>query len=134
MKPELFEAYAFVSALAGSRGAPCTWQTFDDKGKDKALARVLHGPLAGLEETLVRLNDLGAGVFVTVNETNLKGRTKDDIERSAPCSSTPTSQSLAPFAFKPSFRVKTSPGKEHDYWNVNGDATREPEDREALEG
>jgi hypothetical protein len=60
-----------------------TFQLFDDhKGrKDKSLARVLHGPLVELYATLVNYSRRGAGVFVTVNETNLRGRTKDCITR-----------------------------------------------------
>ena len=60
---------------------PVTFQTFSDvkpKGKDP-LARVLHGSLDDLAEELERLNQAVAGIFVSVNETDLKGRSKPNI-------------------------------------------------------
>jgi hypothetical protein len=68
-----------------------TFQTFDDarvlkNGKlvpraDKRLARVLHGTLIEHAAELRRLNKLGAGVFVTINETDGRGRTIKNIVR-----------------------------------------------------
>ena len=58
-----------------------TFQTFDDNSdrNDPKLARILHGSLEKHWDTLVKLNYAGAGIFVTVNETNLKGRKATDI-------------------------------------------------------
>ena len=58
-----------------------TFQLFDDneKRKDSSLARVLHGTLAERYVTLVDYSRRGAGVFVTVNQTNFRGRTKECI-------------------------------------------------------
>src|SRR5262245_32714042 len=42
-----------------------TFQTFGDGGKDDSLTRVVHGSLDQRWKDLVRLNDRGAGVFVT---------------------------------------------------------------------
>ena len=39
----------------------------------------MHGSLAGKFAELSRLSALGAGVFVTVNRTDLKGRRKENI-------------------------------------------------------
>ena len=59
-----------------------TFQTFvDAKGGSKKLARILHGTLDELWDELVRLNNAGAGIYVTVNETDFKGRTKKNILR-----------------------------------------------------
>ena len=60
-----------------------TFQTFDDNKdrKSKALARVLHGTLDECFAELTRLNNLGAGIFVTINETNFLGRTAKNIVR-----------------------------------------------------
>jgi hypothetical protein len=127
VKPDLSQASAFVAALAGSPDAPCTWQTFDDDGerKNKALARVLHGPLSAVAESLERLNALGAGVFLAVNETDLKGRSKANVVKVRALFVDADGPILRPYAVDPSFRVESSPGRSHAYWLVNGDAMLE---------
>lgn len=58
-----------------------SYQTYDDnkERKDPRLARILHGTLDEHWDTLVDLNNRGAGIAVTPNKTNLKGRTAKDI-------------------------------------------------------
>jgi hypothetical protein len=60
-----------------------TFQTFDDNKvrKNPALARVLHGTLDECFPELIRLNNLGAGVFVTISETDFQGRSTKNIVR-----------------------------------------------------
>jgi hypothetical protein len=60
-----------------------TFQTFDDNKErgDKRLARIFHGTLDECFPELVRLNNLGAGIFVTVNATDLQGRSNKNIVR-----------------------------------------------------
>lgn len=60
-----------------------TFQTFDDQNNrsDKSLVCVLHGTLEDHFETLAKLNQRGAGIFVTINETDLKGRRLKNIVR-----------------------------------------------------
>ncbi len=77
----LNDAMQFVERLTGSPDTPCTWQTFDDAGKDRSLARCLHGPIASHWDTLMGLSARGAGVFVTVAETDLAGRRAANIIR-----------------------------------------------------
>lgn len=73
-------AERFLEALTGSAGTPVTWQSFDDStAKKKALARILHGPLVEHETELRELNDRGAGIFVTINETDLRGRKAGNV-------------------------------------------------------
>ena len=57
------------------------FQTFDDnkQRKDPSLTRILNGSLDEHYETLCRLNAAGAGIYVTVNETDLKGRSIANI-------------------------------------------------------
>ena len=43
------------------------------------LARVIHGTIDEYYHTLCRLQKEGAGVFVTVNKTDLKGRSKVNV-------------------------------------------------------
>ena len=60
-----------------------TFQTFDDNGarKSRGLARILHGTLGEHFETLSSLNRRGAGVFVTINQTDGRGRARENIVR-----------------------------------------------------
>lgn len=98
-----------------------TFQTFDDtKGRDdESLTRVLNGTLDKHWQALCALNRKGAGVYVTVNETDLQGRKKTNITRvraifqeqdRAGCPELPTAPHIA---------VESSPGKHHRYILVN---------------
>ena len=74
------EAQKFLNQLnPAAKGF--TFQTFDDlKGRNNpSLTRELHGTLDEHWDELVALNAQGAGIFVTVNETNLSGRTTQDM-------------------------------------------------------
>ena len=75
--PHFEEAEAFLNALDG-KDAQFTFQTFDDvKGRqDKTLAHIYHGTFNKHKKTLAAINKRGGGVFVTINETDLKGRKK----------------------------------------------------------
>ena len=115
------QAETFLRALDPS-ATTFTFQTFDDDKhrKDRRLAHVLHGPLDQHWATLEALNKQGAGVFVTVQETDGKGRKAENITRiravfheddtGEPVSLPPTAQ----------IEVESSPGKRHRYWLVDG--------------
>ena len=73
-EPDLNQAHAFLKLLDPEAGA-FTFQTFDDTPtKSRSLAKVWHGSLEDLAEPLATLQQAGAGVFVTINETTLSGR------------------------------------------------------------
>ena len=74
LTPDLEQTRRFIEALTGDADYPVTFQTFDDKGRDKSLARIIRGPLAEVGGQLARLNNAGAGVFVTINRTDGSGR------------------------------------------------------------
>ena len=113
-------AQDFLTLLAEGVDAH-TFQTFDDnkQRKDLSLVRVLHGTLDQHFDELKRLNKLGAGIYVTVNETDLKGRSKANIinvravfqEADRPGIPIPT--------LTPQIVVETSAGKFHRYWLTN---------------
>ncbi len=109
-----------------------TFQTFTDSPEDREnfpvasngkrydpLAKVLNGDIDVLFEKLVDLNNKGAGVYVTVNKTDLTGRTlknmvgvralwqEDDGDgKDLPCN--------------PHIVVESSPGHYHRYVLVDG--------------
>ena len=62
-------------------GWPHTFQTFDDsKQGRRQLARVIHGKkFSDVALSLSRLNEQGAGIFFTVNQTDGKGRSAKNI-------------------------------------------------------
>jgi hypothetical protein len=114
-------AERFLSAL--DPGTPkFTFQTFDDNQdrKDASLARVLHGTINQHWLTLGNLNDRGAGVFITINQTDLKGRRVNNIVRVRACF---VDLDGAPFPGSPHrpphIVNETSPGRWHLYWLVS---------------
>jgi hypothetical protein len=67
----------FIEALAGQSDPRITAATFTDS-KDRPsvdpLARTFYGRIGDIDPKLMGMNKRGAGVFYTVNETDLKGR------------------------------------------------------------
>jgi len=112
------EATRFLEKLDSGNGF--TFQTFDDGDEEKKpLARVRHGSLEEHFPLLGQLNDQGAGIFVTVNETDLKGRKTDNIISVRAVFADLDGAPLEPvreFGFKPQIIIETSPNRWHAYW------------------
>ena len=98
-----------------------TFQTFDDDRdrKDSALTRILHGSLDEHLATLMELNRRGAGVFVTINETDLRGRKKSNITRVRAVWQEDDGEGKS-LPMEPHLVVESSPGKYHRYLFVDG--------------
>lgn len=116
---DLEQARAFLTAL-GTTGDN-TFQTLAEKSGCRLLPSILHGPLEALAATLASCNRQGAGVFVLINEGDGRGRKRGNIVRvralfadfdGAPL---PTRWRLEPQVI-----VRTSPGRYHAYWRVQG--------------
>jgi len=99
-----------------------TFQVFDDTPtKARNRARIIHGCLDDLAEDLERRNIEGDGIFIAVNQTDLKGREKRNIIglRSAwadidfKAASEPFDLAKVPLA--PSMAVRSGHGV-HLYW------------------
>jgi hypothetical protein len=116
-KVEKLAAEQFLTLLAEGVEA-FTFQTFDDNKhrKDSALTRLLHGTLGQHFDELCRLNGLGAGIFVTVNETDLKGRTKANIVNVRAVFQEADRHGVPTPPLTPHIVVETSAGKFHRYW------------------
>jgi P4 family phage/plasmid primase-like protien len=118
------EALKFLSWL--DRNATFfTFQTFDDNDKreDRKLTRILHGSLDVCWAELVRLNNEGAGIFVTINETDRKGREAKNIVRVRCVFADLDGSPLEPVVRHkqvPHIVVVSSPGRWHAYWQVDG--------------
>ena len=97
-------------------GTHHTFQTFCDKGINKRLIKQLHGTIEEHLKELTKLNQKGAGVYFTVNETNLKGRTTEQIQRVRALFIDLDGFPLPKkFELQPHMIVETSPKKYHCY-------------------
>ena len=96
-----------------------TFQTFDDKMRNKRLIKQLHGSIKQHFNELAELNQKGAGIYFTVNETDLFGRTTQHI-KSVRAVFIDLDGTPLPTKFDviPSLVVNTSPNKYHCYWIV----------------
>lgn len=118
------EALRFLAALDPTTDQ-FTFQTFDDDKdrKDNKLAQVFNGTFAQHEKKLTELSKRGAGVFVTVNETDLKGRKVANIKRVralfVDLDGIPLKKVLGDKELpSPQIVVESSPDKWHCYWLV----------------
>jgi len=118
--PDLSAAQRFLTALDEDADG-FTFQTFDDdKGRrGGVLARILHGTLAENAGALTGLNERGAGVFVTVNATDLKGRKAENITRICAVWQEDDGGGRA-LPLEPHLIVESSPGKFHRYLFIAG--------------
>jgi putative DNA primase/helicase len=119
---DLEAAEQFLGFLQATR---CTFQTFDDDAerKDGKLASILDGSLAEHANQLVRLNRLGAGIFVAVNRTDGHGRKRENITRVRAVTLDLDGASLdrvKQCTLKPHIIAESSPGRYHCYWRVRG--------------
>jgi primase-like protein/D5-like protein/DNA primase RepB-like protein len=119
------EAERFLAALDQSAKG-FTFQTFDDDAdrKSPALARIIHGTLQERSSQLAELNERGAGVFVTINRTDLKGRKRENVIAvraafvdfdGAPIDPIVSDTELP----QPHILNETSFGRWHAYWLTN---------------
>lgn len=119
--PDLSAASRFLDLLA--EGEAVTFQTFSDRGKSGAPARILHGYLDEHAVELQRLNTAGAGVFWMVSCGDGKGRTASNVTAVRALFVDLDGAPLAPVAacaVQPHAVVESSPGRFHAYWMVTG--------------
>ena len=133
--PHFEEAEVFLEALAG-KDAQFTFQTFDDvevwsdekqkniKRQNKDLVRVYHGTFNEHKQKLASINKRGGGVFVTINETDLKGSKKENILKIravfVDLDGSPIQPILdLPEDLQPHIIIESSPNKWHAYWLVD---------------
>lgn len=118
-RPSKAEAQRFLDLL--EPGGMFTFQTFDDDQgrKSKDLATILHGTLDTHYDTLVRYNQRGAGIFVCINQTNLKGRKNSDILKVRACFVDLDGAPIEPVLnhpVEPAILVESSNGRWHAYY------------------
>lgn len=106
-----------------------TFQTFGDK-KNTGIARIFNGKFTEHARQLIDLNKKGSGVFVTINETDGKGRKVENIisQRAVWIEDDDGLNIKTPLP--PHLVTETSPGKFHRIFLVSG-MTRE--DHKAIQ-
>lgn len=114
-------AQLFLRAIGGRQFC---FQTFDDNAgrKDQALVQVMHGMVEENFGTLEELNRRGAGIFVTINRTDGKGRRRHNIVGVRALFVDLDGAPLEPvlrWALPPHVVVESSPGRFHAYWLVD---------------
>jgi hypothetical protein len=120
-KPEQGQCPRFLKLLDPSAGG-FTFQTFDDNRarKNPALTRIVTSPPPARDE-LVKLNQQGAGVFVTINETDGGGRKSENITRIRAVWQEDDDGFDGAFPLHPSMVVETSARHFHRYWLLADD-------------
>jgi RecA-family ATPase len=113
------QAWRFLAMLDPEAG-DFTFQTFDDRDvpeieKKNGLAKVIT--TADLKPLLDKHND-GAGVYVTVNLTDGRGRKTENIKHVRAVWQEDDNGRGGPFPIEPSIVVESSPGRFHRYWLV----------------
>ena len=119
--PQLAPAGDAARFLAALGDGSHTFQAFADSRRDARLARVLHGTMAQHGEALRRLNARGAGVFVTVNRTDGKGRKRENIRAVRAYFVDLDGAPLEPVQaapLPPHAVIESSPGRWHAYWLI----------------
>lgn len=111
-----------------------TFQTFDDdkNRKDRRLAQIWI--LSEPNDELCELQRAGAGIFVTVNETNGKGRKSEHIIRIRAIWQEDDEGFEGTFPIPPSLVVLTSEGKFQRYWFVADDWPADEQGRADFAG
>jgi len=124
-KPDWRAVKLHVAALTGDAATPVTIQTFDDRHQDGSLAGWRHGRLIDpeMQKWIVTRYKRGAGVFITINETDGQGRRGENIKRYRAAFVDLDGAPLpASWPLEPSFVVESSPGKYHIYWLLTSGA------------
>lgn len=115
MTPDLDAAMTYLAALDPSDDR-FTFQYFRDTERSDVRPRHSHTRLVDVADMLAKMNAAGAGIFVTVNRTDGRGRSAANVTalRSVfiDCDR-PRARSLA---LPPSMSVQTSPMRGHHYW------------------
>jgi hypothetical protein len=130
IEPDREAAERFLAALDPD-ASQFTFQTFDDNvdrateyklkhgHADWTLTRVLHGSLDRHWDTLCRLNAAGAGIYVTINATDFKGRKEENVVRIRSLFiDLDKGEPLPKLHAEPHIIVESSRLKWHVYWLV----------------
>jgi hypothetical protein len=123
-------AVTFLKALDPT--APkFTFQAFEDRANKTGNppARVIHSWRELLHE-----HALGAGAYVTINETDLAGRKAENIKRIRAVWQEDDDGFAGTFPLEPSLVAESSPGHFHRYWLTADDWPADEQGRKDFDG
>lgn len=115
---QFLDASSFLKAL-DSNAKEFTFQIFDDlRPKRKHLAEVFSGTLSEHWDRLVDLNNKKLGIHVAIQETDLKGRKKENIKniRAIIADNDGNKIDIEKLPLSPSIVVESSTGNSHLYY------------------
>ena len=117
---DLSQAEAFLNKL-GSIQDEWLFVTIDDNKdrKDTTLTRKIQGTFDQRKNELLRMNNLGAAVYVTVNITDGGGRKLENMVKPRAVFQEADEPEATIPALEPHIVVQTSPGKFHRYWLID---------------
>lgn len=78
MQIDFDQAKEFIHALTGKKDPVLCFQPIDDKSRNKPYVN-FHSKLSAAKTKLEKLQTQGAGIFITLNETDGRGRKKANI-------------------------------------------------------
>ena len=119
---DMTAANLFLQQIEGKQNPLISFATFLDQKntpKNPALNVNRYGRFSDIQEELVRLNNMGAGIFFTVQRTNGQGRTNSDIIQVRSCFVDLDGALIEPvekFPCKPHIIVESSPKRYHCYY------------------
>lgn len=118
-------AKRFLSHLSQDEEPIFAFQIFNDRKQSRTSVapRVLCGTLDEFTNEFIQLQEQGAGIFVTINQTDGKGRKTENITKVRAVFVDLDGSPLEPIfsaALSPHIIVESSPGRFHAYWLVEG--------------
>lgn len=99
-----------------------TFQLLPEKKDSKQFPKVLHGTFQDLYPQLAEENLRGSGIFITINQTDGKGRKKENIISVRAVFVDLDGAPLQPIytgPYLPHLVVEISPGRFHAYWSIH---------------
>lgn len=129
LQPNLQMTQKFLTLLSEGESSSdkdtFTFQTFtDNKSKGgKHYPQILHGTLEQHREALIKLNQQGSSIFVTVNKTDGTGRKTENITAIRAVFVDLDGSPLEPIyqcALPPHIIIESSIGRYHAYWILEG--------------
>lgn len=116
LAPNLVQAMAHLEALEPEPDARFTFQLLPDRDAAGVRPEILHGALAEVVDRLARANSTGAGITVSLNRTNFRGRSAECIVALRALVIDCDQPRIRALALPPSLSIETSPGRGHHYW------------------
>ena len=118
-------AKRFLSHLSQDEESIFAFQVFNDRKNSGSSVKpqILCGTFDEFVDQFIRLQGQGAGIFVTINQTDGKGRKTENIVRVRAVFVDLDGSPLGPILsapLSPHLIIESSPGRYHAYWIVEG--------------